>query len=134
MIWALLALLGVPIWLIVGALAGVVWSRRHFLAQPGVFPVAIRAAGDQSWPRTLSYGRLIRDVLVVNRGPALVRTEIHPIVSVEPTHASAVPKKLDDAATRLLGIDGHADIEVAVPPRVAQQLDALQPSTAPLNG
>jgi hypothetical protein len=127
-------LLGVPIWLIVGALGSVLWSRRHFRAQTGVFPIAIRAADDEFWPRTISHGRLIRDVVVVNRGLALVRTEIHPVVGVRSTNVSGTPKKIDNAATRLLSIDGHADIEAAVPPSVARQLDALPLSSAPLEG
>lgn len=84
MIWALLALLGVPIWLMVGALGGAVWGRRRFRSQPGVFPIAMRAVGHDAWPLAVSYGRLVRDILVVNRGLALVRTELYPIVDVRP--------------------------------------------------
>jgi hypothetical protein len=57
MIWALLALLGVPIWLVLGGLCGALVSRRWFRAQPEVFALSFREHGDDGWPRTLAYGR-----------------------------------------------------------------------------
>lgn len=125
MIWALLALLGVPIWLIIGALGGAVWNRRNFRSQPGVFPIAIRAAGQDSWPRAVSYGRLVRDILVVNRGLALVRTELHPIIDVRELDGPFPEKKIAGATGRLLGIEGDDDLEVAIPSAVGEQLDLL---------
>jgi hypothetical protein len=124
-IWALLALLGVPIWLVVGGLAVALWSRRRFRAQPGVFRIAVRSAGDDSWPRVASYGRLIRDVLVVNRGLALVRTEFFPILDVCGLDGPLPPKMDGGATARLLRIDGHEDLEVGVPVAVGRQLDRL---------
>jgi hypothetical protein len=124
-IWALLAILGVPIWLIVGALGGALWNRRSFRAQDGVFPIALRPAGQDSWPRITSYGRLIHDVLVVNLGLALVRTKIYPVIDARPIDVTTTPKHLEDALGRMLVVEGHGDIEVAVPVSVAQQLDEL---------
>ena len=37
-----LAALGVPLWLVVGALAAGLWSRRSFKRAPGVFPAKLR--------------------------------------------------------------------------------------------
>lgn len=129
-IWALLAILGVPIWLIVGALGGALWSRRRFRSQEGVFPLAMRRAGESSWPRMPVSGRLIRDILIVNRGIAMVRTEVYPIIDVRPVEVTVAPKRLDDSTTRLLGIAGQADLEVAVPHAVGGRLDQLAlPST-----
>jgi hypothetical protein len=68
---------------------------------------------------------LVHDVLVVNRGLALVRTELHPIVNVRPLDGVLPERKIDAATGRLLGVDGHDDIEVAVPERVGRELDAL---------
>lgn len=125
MIWALLAILGIPIWVIVGALAGAVWSRRRFRSQPGVFRIAVRAAGEQSWPRVVAYGRLVRDVLVVNRGLALVRVELYPIVGVRGLEAPLPDKKIAGATGRVLRVDGHDDLEVSIPLAVGHQLDLL---------
>lgn len=129
MIWALLAILGVPIWLIVGALGGTLWSRRRVRSQPGIFRIGVRDAGGDSWPRVAAYGRLVRDVLIVSRGAALVRTEVYPIVDARPVDHATAPKHPDDATVRLIVVDGAADIEVAVPAEVGRQLDRLAPPT-----
>lgn len=83
MIWALLAMLGVPIWLVVGALGGALFSRLRFKALPGVIPLRFREAGEDRWPRRPSYGRYVHNVLVVNRCLALVRTSVHVVEHVD---------------------------------------------------
>ncbi len=61
---ALLAVLGIPIWLVVGVLIAVWQIRRAVKQQPGVFEILVRAEDTDKWPRELSYGRVVRDVLV----------------------------------------------------------------------
>ncbi len=79
MIWAVLAFFGVPLWLIVGALAAAAFSRRSFIKQPGVFEAKIRlidgnAVGiGANWQFIRVNGRWIHDVLLINRGVALMR-------------------------------------------------------------
>lgn len=82
MVWALLAILGVPIWLVVGALAAALLGRRRFKAQAGVFRIKERQADNDKWPRNTAYGRVVHDVLVLNKGLALVRTTVRGIRSV----------------------------------------------------
>lgn len=124
MIWALLAILGVPIWLIVGALASMLWSRRRCKAQEGVFALAIRPSGEESWPRSGAYGRLFRDVLVVNRGLALARTEVYPIIDVEQIDLTDPPRKMDDPRGWRLAVEGRT-IEVALSAADGGRLDEL---------
>ncbi len=95
---ALLAILGVPIWLIVGALGGVLWSRHQFRAQEGCSRSRSEPPGDDSWPWVVQRGRLTRDICVVNRGPAQVRTEIfiidvRPIASVRRSRRCGRPRR-----------------------------------------
>jgi len=40
---ALLALLGVPIWLLIGMVGAALWSRRRFAQGPGVFKCSCAA-------------------------------------------------------------------------------------------
>ncbi len=115
MIWALLALLGVPIWLIVGVLAGALVSRRRFISQPGVFRMKLRASDAGGWPRLAGYGRVVNSVLVVNAGLALVRTSVCAVVdggestATEPVKPFDRPRVLDlefeDGATARLAVD-----------------------------
>ena len=114
MIWALLAILGVPIWLVAGALIGAVTSRRRFKAQPGVFPVVYRCQGAK-WPRRASFGRYLRGVLLVNHGVALVRTSIHAVVDAEPLDVTPpAPKQLVDPVGWTIGLDDDEILEIAV--------------------
>ena len=82
MIWALLALLGVPIWLIVGALTTASVSRRSFRRSEGAFPLRLREASDSKFRRK-AYGRWVHDVLMVNKGIALVLTTPYGVRSLK---------------------------------------------------
>ena len=48
MIWATLAFLAIPIWLVVGGLIGAVFSRHHLGNQEGVIQLLFRPVGDRS--------------------------------------------------------------------------------------
>lgn len=128
MIWALLAILGVPIWLIVGVLLSVWFSRRRFRAQEGVFALSVRPQGDQNWPRTVAYGRCFRGVIVVNRGVALTSTSIHEVDAVTELAIDDPPRKPADAVGRLVTVEDGSVFEIAVAAADASRLDALSPS------
>jgi hypothetical protein len=126
LIWALLALIGVPIWLIVGVLGGAVWSRRSFKRQPGVFKLATRPVGAEGWKRSgAGYARCISNVLVVNAGLALVRTNVEAVVRVDNLDLASGVKGFDDPLGRLvIFTDGH-EIEAAVEREFVGEIDAL---------
>lgn len=121
MIWALLAILGVPIWLIVGALAGVLWSRRKFRKTPGVFPCKVRiVSGSEDpgkWPRSTAYARWVHDVLLVHAGLGLVKYQALPGAGVDgpAAPAPAVKLKAGDAISIRLRMDDGSVAEVAGP-------------------
>ena len=126
MLWALLAILGVPIWLVVGVLVGVVLSRRNFQREDGVFAFNVRAEGASKWPRQVVYGRQVRDVLVTNRGAALVRTEFHAVDDVAGLEwLNGPPKKPADAVGRLVTLADGRRVEVAVSAHDVGHVDAL---------
>lgn len=113
MIWALLAILGVPLWLIVGALTGALVSRRRFRSQPDVFSLLLRRH-DGKWPRSLAYGRLVRDVLLVNRGLGLIRTSVHVVEGADRLILDQELSKLDDPIAWTLQLDDGEVVDVAV--------------------
>jgi hypothetical protein len=125
MIWALLAILGVPLWLVVGALAGSLWSRRHFRNSPGVFPAKVRLNSgtfdglSESWPPVAAYARWVHDVLLVNKGLALVRTQPLPVAAAEGRVEQADPqeiKRLGNHPVLLrFRLDNGAIIQLAAP-------------------
>ena len=81
MLVAILAVLGIPPWiLLLAVLVIVIRSRKQFINTPGVFPLRLRAvSGDLSgvkadWPRAKSYAIWVHDVLLVHSGPPLMKT------------------------------------------------------------
>ncbi len=128
MIWALLAILGVPIWLVLGGLMSALWSRKNFRAQDEVFALYFRDHGDDGWPRAVSWGRYVHNVLIVNHGLALVRTSIHVVEGAESFEVDTPPKKLTDPVAWALTLRGGERIDVALSASDAQPLTAAMPA------
>jgi hypothetical protein len=115
MIWATLAFLGVPIWLVVGALIGAMFSRRQFKAQPDVVPLMFRAVDDNKWPRGLAYGRYVHNVLIVNHGLAQIRTAVHVVDNVERLDLGDTTfKHIDDPNAFTVRLDDGSEYELAI--------------------
>lgn len=121
MIWILLAALGIPIWMVVGALVASLLSRRSFKRRPGVFPAKLRVVAAESstsatrWPRRVAYVRWVHDVLLVQKGLALARTEALPVVASGPsTQLSEEIRGLGDAPVVMtLVLDDGTSVDLA---------------------
>jgi len=124
-IWLLFAVLGVPLWMVAGALSATLWSRREFKRAPGVFPAKLRViAGEVAglrdrWPRRTRYARWVHDVLVIERGLARLRFSA---VGVEQATGSLTA--LDPDLVRglgaqpialSLGLAGGTSVQLAAP-------------------
>ncbi|MGI9539464.1 MAG: hypothetical protein ACR2N6_04880 [Miltoncostaeaceae bacterium] len=115
MIWAALAFLGVPIWLVAGALIGAMISRHNFKAQPDVIPLLFRAADDDKWPRRLAYGRYVHNVLIVNHGLAQIRTSVHVVEHVEPLDLGDTTfKHIADPIAFVTRLDDGSEYQLAL--------------------
>src|SRR3954468_19224129 len=125
MIWILLAILGVPVWLVVGALLAAFFSRRSFKHAPDVFPAKLRIiAGDApgvktSWPRLPVYARWVHDVLLVQKGVPLMRTHSLPVARAIGVKRISQPGELKglgpEPAILTLILDNDANVEIAAP-------------------
>lgn len=91
MIWALLAMLGIPVWFVLLVLATVLHQRRVVLRRDDIF--WYRARTDTGWARRKGVARWVSDVLVRHQGIALVRTLIDPVASIEVNTISGNPPK-----------------------------------------
>jgi hypothetical protein len=115
MIWATLALLGVPIWLVVGALIGAMFSRHQFRAEDDVFPLLMREAGDDKWPRRLAYGRYVHNVIIVNHGLAQIRTSVHVVEEIDRLDlGDTTLKHIGDPLAFAIRLDDGSGFELAV--------------------
>lgn len=81
MIWALLALLGIPIWFIAVILVAVFRNRRQVRSRPDVFRFIEEA--DDGWGRSVGFARWVSDVLIVHKGPALVGTDARQVIEAK---------------------------------------------------
>ncbi len=129
MLIALLAVLGVDLWVIVALLAVVLTRKRWVSRQPGAFKGAIRVTqGDvpglkAKWRR--GYGRWARDILVWTKAPFLFRTEL---VLAEALAGQARAAKTGEVrrlgkhpAVVPLVVDGGARIELAASAAAQEQ-------------
>jgi hypothetical protein len=80
-IWAILAFLGVPLWLcIVGILA--ILNNRKLRKRPGDIPVRVRRPGKKRWTR--GHAIWVSDVFAWRGGPAAWNENLVQVVGVTP--------------------------------------------------
>lgn len=112
---ALLALLGIPAWFVLGVFFTALHQRKAVLERDDIFRYRVRT--DTGWARRKGVGRWVSDVLVRHRGIALVRTDIDPVDVVEfSTIAGDRPKGFgNDAVEIQLTLVGEGPLRIAVP-------------------
>ncbi len=121
MLIALLAVLGVNLWVIVALLAVVLTRKRWVSHQPGAFKGAIRVIeGDApglhaKWKR--GYGRWVRDILVWTKTPFLFRNELVLADALAGEARAAKPGEVRRLGKHPvvvpLAVEGGARVEVA---------------------
>src|SRR5438034_11603090 len=91
MIWALLALLGVPLWFCGTAILVLVLRNRQLRKRPGSVPVRVRASGKGRWQP--GHGIWVHDVFAFRGSPAAWREGLVQVGSVSAHPASGGEKK-----------------------------------------
>jgi hypothetical protein len=125
MLWALLALLGVPLWLVLGGLSVSLWHRHKFRQRPDVFTTKIRLeSGSNSgfkekWPPVSNYAHWVHDVLLVHKGLGLMPTTPVGVMGLEGSPSDADPeqvKRLGESPKLLrIKLDDGSILQLAVP-------------------
>jgi len=118
----LLTAVGIPIGVVLGALAVGLLSRRAHRSRPGVFPCKVRKASarSQPWGRRTAYARWVHDVLLVHSGMPLIRYEALAVRSVD-TPATRVDDvrfigSRDPVSVRVI-LDDGSTLDLASPSR-----------------
>ena len=96
---AILLFLGVPLWMVAGAIILVLWNRKRVKAQPGIFPVKIRAEADPDAEKEpkwsgKGYAQWVHDVLIVRSGMGLMQSTPYGISSVASPEQDADPEEV----------------------------------------
>ena len=86
MIWAVLALLGVPLWLCALAIAILILQNRALRHREGNLPVRVRKANGKHWSRGNAIW--IHDVFVSRGSPAVWREVLLWVSTADIAHAS----------------------------------------------
>jgi len=121
-IWALLALLGIPIWFIAVVLIADFRNRNAVRSNPVVFEFKHKKG--EGWQRGTSYARWVSDVLIVHSGIALIRSDAAQIDAVRVVgQLEPPPKGLGESPSEVLvEYSGGDSISFAV---ASENRDAL---------
>jgi hypothetical protein len=123
MIWAILAILGVPLWVIAGGIAYMVLLNRHLRHRKGDMPVRARYASGKRWRR--GHALWVGDVFAYRSSPSSWSESLDRVgsatlreLTAEEAHAL---RRVDDPMVAVLSTDGQT-IEVSA---AGSQKDAL---------
>jgi hypothetical protein len=125
------------LWTLAGTIAAIALAaflrRRLVRSQPGAFKARIRRAEgidglSRKWRG--GYGRWVRDVLVWNKGPLLLRTKLIPVEGVDTSGIRGVAStRADHTGNESVVLpfvtEDHGRVEIVV--RARDQDDALGP-------
>ena len=116
MIWAILALLGVPLWLIAIALLMMFFRNRKLRKRPGNIPVKVLRPGKKRW--TSGHGIWVSDVFAWRGSPAawsedLSQVDAASLHSADEEEQKKLHRLGDDPAVASFALADGTTLEVA---------------------
>ena len=116
MIWAILAIIGIPLWLIAIALLTLVFRNRKLRKRPGNIPVRVLQPGKKRW--TPGHGLWVSDVFAWRGSPAawkedLLQVSGVSIHSADPQELEKLHRLGDDPVVASFALDDGATLKVA---------------------
>jgi hypothetical protein len=123
MLVAIGALLGVPVWILLGWLAGGLWHRHEIKQIPDLFKTKVRMVSgtfghtDDTFPRLAGHAVMAHDILILEKGMLIPRTIVYRITDGVQPPQPADPDKIkglgDKPVTIQFRLDGGEVIELA---------------------
>ena len=118
-------LLGVPLWLMLGWLAGVIWHQHETKKLPDVFKLKVRMASgtyrhtSDHFPRMTASGLWAHDILIIEKGRFIPRTLHYRVMEGVQPPQSADPNGVkglgDSPVVMQYRLDDGGVIEIATP-------------------
>ena len=117
MIWAILAALGVPLWICAVAISVLVYRNRSMHKRPGNVPVRVRAPGGRRW--LPGHAVWVSDVFAFRGSPAAWKEALFQVTSATAREPTAEARKRlhrlgDEPVVGLLTLAGGSTVDVAV--------------------
>ena len=134
MVWALLAAVGVPLWLCAFAILTLVMRNRQLRKRPGNIPVRVRPAGKKRW--TPAHALWVSDVLAYRGSPAAWKEGLFRVTAASARPADAEERKHlrrigDDPMIATLTVDdGETTRQIDVAARASEALTLFGPYAA----
>ena len=91
MIWAVLAMLGIPLWLCAIGILTVVFQNRRLRKRPGNVPIRVLRPGRSRW--TSGHGAWVSDVFAWRGSPAAWREDLVQVSSASARAAEVEERK-----------------------------------------
>jgi hypothetical protein len=135
MVWAILALLGVPLWLCAIGIGVLVFRNRALRKRPGNIPVRVLRPGKKRWTR--GHAVWVSDVFAWRASPAswteglaqVTDASLHE--SIDPETMKKVHRLGDNPSVASLTLDDDTTIDVAA--RQDDRSALLGPFASPTN-
>jgi hypothetical protein len=125
MLIAILGMLGVPLWLLLGWLAGGLWHRHETNQLPDLFKTKVRLVSGtyrhtgEDFPRMVGRAVWAHDILILEKGFLIPRTlhyrALEGVQPPQPADPDQVKGLGDKPVTMQYRLDGGEVIEIAVP-------------------
>ena len=134
MIWAILALIGVPLWLCAIGILTLVMRNRELRKRPGNVPVRVRPAGKTRWMP--AHALWVSDVLAYRGSPAAWKEGLFRVTAASERPADAEERKHlrriggDPVIATLTVDDGETTRRIDVAARASDALTLLGPYAA----
>jgi len=119
MIWAILAFLGVPLWLCALGILTVILQNRKLRKRYGDIPVRVRRPGKKRWTR--GHAIWVSDVFAWRGSPAawaeeLVQVSSATLRAADPEERKKLRRLGDDPAIATMAVSARGALEVASAP------------------
>jgi hypothetical protein len=135
MVWAILALVGVPLWLCAIGIAALVLRNRGLRKRPGNIPVRVLRPGKKRWTR--GHAVWVSDVFAWRASPASWKEGLAQVTdaslheSIDPETIKKLRRLGDSPSVASLTLGGGAMIDVAA--RQADRSALMGPFAEPTN-
>jgi hypothetical protein len=135
MIWAILAMLGVPLWLCAAGILALVYRNRSLRKRHGDIPVRVQRAGKTRWTR--GHALWVSNVFAWRGSPAAWNEDLLPVTAahletLEPEEQKKLHRLGDNPAVVTLIPDEGDPLRVAVAPE--HRAAILGPYAASVSG